>query len=214
MKHLNFLLATSFAIASVGTVYARASDKPDIERLGRLVQSNSSGNARFYGDSAFVKTGKRSYITKFAKMLAKVPDDVAKYEVVLKMAIWQWENKTEVKAYTSDLAGAMAFYTVTNIGVAHNENSKDYLIPNLVDQYKKCLSTKMVAGMSNSRKEDLYDFMVTESMYMEVLIASEPEMRMPEVLDQVKSLSVMNCQDIFGVSSETLAVTESGLIFQ
>lgn len=213
MKPLKSLMVVGLAVGSIGTAFARA-DHPDIERLGKLVQSNSAGNARYYGRSAFVKTNKRSYVTQFAKRLARTPDEVPVYEDVLRQAIWKWETKDEVRNFTSDLAGALAFYTVTNLGIAQNENSKDYLIPNLVDQYKKCLASRQIARMSNSQKEDLYEYMVTESIYQEVLIASEPERRQPEILTMMQNLSASNVQDVFGVSPTVLSVTESGLTFQ
>lgn len=214
LKHLKSLYITALAFTTVGLAQARAADMPGLETLGRLIQTNTEGNSRYYGTTKFTPTGShRSYINKFARRLAKNPEDIRKYEDVLRMAIYAWEGKTEVQPYLNDLAGAMAFYTVTNVGVAHNENSKDYLIPNLVDQYRTRLASRTVARMSNEKKEDMYDYMITEAMYMEVLIASEPDMQDPSVLDQVKALSAENCQDLFGVRGEVLSVTESGLVF-
>lgn len=213
MKTLTTLIVAGLALGSVGNAYARA-DRPDIERLGKLIQSNSAGNARYFGDSSFVKTGKRSYITRFAKMLAKNTEDVPKYEVVLREAITNWEAKKEFTAYTSDLSGALALYTVTNLSIAQHEDAKDYLIPNLVDQYKKCLSSRTISRMSNERKEDLYDYMVTESIYQEVLIASQPDMKDPDILAEVRDMSTANVRDVFGVSPTVLSVTESGLTYQ
>lgn len=204
-------LLTSIIVMGVGLAGV-ANAAPNLSTVGGLVRTNAAGDYRYAGASAFLHSGTRGYVNEFAIKLAN-GGDVAAYEDVMKQGILQWEDGMKEKGFSNDVASALAFFTAVNLSFAKKEEYKDFLIPNLVSQYRKALASKTVGTMANAKKQDYYDYMVAQSVYMQALASSGRDRDADEVMRILKKTSTGLLRETFGANPLGLSISESGLAF-
>lgn len=211
MKLLNSVLVFGLAITSV----ANASTSPhSLGMLGKLIRTNAQGDYHFAGDTGFLHNGTRGYIDHFVSLLATNPADRSTYHDVMMQGINQWEDENKGKGFTNDIASSLAFFTVTNIALAKNRDYKDSLFPNLVSQYRKSLSASSVAALSNAKKQDIYDYLLAESVYLRALASAGRDKDADITAKTITNTSIYHIRETFGVDPSALSITESGLDFK
>ncbi len=207
MKLLNTIVVGSLALASV----ANAQEKLNLGLLGNLVKNNAEGDYKFPGVSAFLHNGTRAHVNHFAKMLGSNPSDVEQYEQVMMQGITSWEDEMNEKGFKNDVASALAYFTVVNVSLYKHNDYKDYLLPNLVSQYRKALASKDLGTMSNAKKQDYYDYLVAETVYVQTLASIGRDMDEGVAEKMIRSTVTMNLKQTFGVDPARLSISESGL---
>lgn len=211
MKILSSVLVVGLSMVGVANL---SSEKHSLGLLGSLVKSNAQGDYRFNGASTFTRSGTRGYVGHFAKLLASDPTQISTYEDVMTQGIRVWEDENRPNGFTNDLAGSFAFFTYVNLALAKNQDYKDYLFPNLVSQYRKALASRQVGMMSNAKKQDMYDYMVAESVYLQALASMGRDKNIELAAKTVRDTSSYHVRETFGADPATLSITESGLQFQ
>ena len=210
------LIASAIALATIasGGIAQGPSDRIELSMLGNLVRNNAKGDYKFPGAYSFKRSGSRAYINHFARKLSQNDDEIAQYEDVLQQGIRVWEEQSGPLGYTNDLAGGLAFYTVVNHGLAKNYAYKDGMLGNLVAQYRKAFCSKLIASMPVAKKQDMYDYMITESVFLQALASSGRERSQTEVAEMISKISNMQIQNTFGTDASNLEITENGIIFK
>lgn len=198
------LLGLTLALGGV------ANAAPDISKIGSLVRTNVQGDYRYADRTQFNHNGTRGYISSFASMLSSD----GSYRSILKNAIVQWEDDplSQEKRFTSDMAGGLAYFTVVNLALAKGENYRFQYLPNLVSQYRKALSSRVVASMSNNGRQDMYDYLMAQAVYMQTRAASNPGMTAEEA-KRMKEMASGAIRSAFGVSASGLSISEYGLVW-
>lgn len=221
MKSLSIFNPTRFfvsviAMASMATggIAQGTSDRVELSLLGNLARNNAKGDYKFPGASSFKRSGSRAYINHFARKLAQNDGEIPLYEDVLQQGIRVWEEQSGPLGYTNDLAGGLAFYTVVNHGLAKNYAYKNGMLGNLVAQYRKAFCSKLIASMTVAKKQDMYDYMITESVFLQALASSGRERSQTEVAEMISKISNMQIQNTFGTDASNLEITENGLMFR
>lgn len=207
MKTFSTLVIVGLAISATGSVKVA----PKISVIGNLVRTNSHGDSRYANTSDFIHSGTHGYISDFARMLSGNSRDYGHYyRDVMVQGVTTWEDEVRPKGFANDLAGALAYFTVVNVGIAKGEGYKFHLLPNLVSQYRKALSAKVVGQMSDTKKQDLYDYLLAESVYIQTITASNPSMSAEETT-KWRNIAAANVENAFGVDASRLNISENGL---
>ena len=204
------------ALATIGTsVYAQGqSDKIDLSVLGNLVRNNAKGDYKYPGGFKFTRNGSRAYINHFARKLAKTDSEIPAYEDVIKQGIRIWEEQEGPMGYTNDLSGGLALYTMTNVALATNKPYEENYLGNMVAQFRKAFCSKQIASMSAAKKQDLYDYMVTESVYMQALASAGQERNQAETADLMSKIGTMQIRNTFNYDASKMEINESGVHFK
>ena len=68
--------------------------------------------------------------------------------------------------------------------------------------------------MTVAKKQDMYDYMITESVFLQALASSGRERSQTEVAEMISKISNMQIQNTFGTDASNLEITENGIIFK
>jgi hypothetical protein len=191
-----------------------SADKVDLSLIGNLVKNNAKGDYKFPGGFGFKRSGSRAYINYFAKKMASNDSEVKDYEDVLMQGIRVWEEQYGPKGYTNDLAGGLAFYTMVNAGLATNKPYEDNFLGNMVAQFRKAFCSKMITSMTAAKKQDMYDYMITESVYMQSLAAAGNERSQSNAAEEVSKFAGTQIKATFGVDASTMSFSATGVSFK
>jgi len=197
-----------------GSFGQSSGDKVDLSLLGNLVKNNAKGDYKYPGGFSFKRGGSRAYINFFARKLAKNEGEIPTYEDVIMQGIRVWEEQEGPKGYTNDLAGGLAFYTMVNVGLATNRPYEDKYLGNMVAQFRKSFCSKLVSSMTIAKKQDMYDYMITESVYMQALASAGQERNQTDVADEISKIAGKEVKSNFGVDASTMDITVSGVAFK
>jgi hypothetical protein len=212
---VKFITCAVVAVSMLaGSLAQTSGDKVELSLLGNLVKNNAKGDYKFPGGFAFKRSGSRAYINFFAKKMAANDTEVKDYEDVIMQGIRVWEEQYGPKGYTNDLAGGLAFFTVVNHGLAKNEAYKDGMIGNLVAQNRKAFCSKLIATMTPAKKQELYDYMITEAVYMQAIASAGQERNQNDVADMISKFSSAQIKSAFGVDASMMEITENGVVFK
>ena len=209
MKPLYTLMIAGLAISATGSAFAA----PKISTIGTLVRTNSQGDSRYTHRTAIMHSGNRGYISDFARMLSGTSGQYQQSRDTLRQVITTWEDEAKPVGFANDLAAGLAYFTVVNVSIAKGEDYKFHLLPNLVSQYRKALSAKVVGQMPNSKKQEYYDYLLAQSAYLQTIVASNPSMSADEKA-KWRNRATANVENAFGASASGMEITESGLNFQ
>ncbi len=220
MKSLKFLIPSTLILSAmamsslgVGAPPQDSTPKVDLSVLGSLVRNNAKGDWKYPGGSKFTRNGSRAYINHFARKLAANDGEVAMYEDVINQGIRVFEEQEGPMGYTNDLAGGLAFYTMANVALATNKPYEDKYFGNMVAQFRKAFCAKAVANMSPSKKQNLYDYMITESVYMQALASAGRDRNQTETADFLTKMGTMQIQTTFAYDASRMRIDESGVHF-
>ncbi len=204
------LASTSFA--TTAKVQGDA-DKMDLSVLGNLAKNNAKGDWKYPGGSKFTRSGSRTYINHFARKLAQNDSEIATYEDVINQGIRVFEEQEGPKGYTNDLAGGLAYYTMVNVGLATNKPYEDNFFGNMVAQFRKAFSSKIISTMTAAKKQDLYDYMITESVYMQALASAGQERSKSDTADFLIKMGNTQIQNTFHYDPSKMSIDASGVHF-
>jgi hypothetical protein len=220
MKHkLNLIPAILIFGALASTSFAATTrvqgdaEKMDLSILGNLIKNNEKGDWKYPGGYKFTRSGSRAYINHFARKLAQNDSEIATYEDVISQGIRVFEEQEGPKGYTNDLAGGMAFYTMVNVGLATNKPYEDNFFGNMVAQFRKAFSSKIVSSMSAAKKQDMYDYMITESVYMQALASAGQERSKSDTAEFLIKMGNMQIQNTFHYDASKMTIDASGVHF-
>ncbi len=190
-----------------------SSDKVELSVLGSLVRNNARGDYKYPGVFKFTRIGSRSYVNHFARKMAKNDGEIATYEDVINQGIRVWEEQEGPKGYTNDLAGGLAFYTMTNVALGTNKPYEDMYLGNMVAQFRKAFCAKAVATMSAAKKQNLYDYMIAESVYMQALASAGQERNQADSAEFLTKMGMTQVRNTFNFDASQMTINESGVHF-
>jgi hypothetical protein len=219
MKHYSItskFILSIIATASIGaSAFAQSSvDKVDLSLLGNLVRNNAKGDYKYPGVYKFTRSGSRAYINHFARKLAKNDSEIPQYEDVLKQGVRVWEEEQGPLGYTNDLSGGLAFYTMVNSALGSNQPYQENYLGNMVAQFRKAFSSKSIAVLSSAKKQDMYDYMITESVYMQALASAGQERNLSDTADLLMKMGSMQIRTTYKCDASKIEITESGVTFK
>ena len=203
------------ATASIGaSAFAQSTvDKVDLSLLGSLVRNNAKGDYKYPDGYKFTRSGSRAYINHFARKMAKNDGEIAQYEDVLKQGIRVWEEQEGPLGYTNDLSGGLAFYTMVNTALGTNQPYQENYLGNMVAQFRKAFCSKSIATMSAAKKQDLYDYLITESVYMQALASAGQERNQSDTADLLMKMGSMQIRTTFNYDAGKMKIDEAGVHF-
>lgn len=218
MKLLSILIPSSLifgmvAATSIGQAGQAQTDKVELSVLGSLVRNNAKGDYKYPGGFKFTRSGSRSFINHFARKLAKNDGEIAMYEDVISQGIRVWEEQDGPKGYTNDLAGGLAFYTMTNVALGTNKPYDDMFLGNMVAQFRKAFCSKTIATMTSAKKQNLYDYMIAESVYMQALASAGQERNQADTQEFLTKMGTLQIRNTFDFDASQMTINESGVHF-
>ena len=211
MKLHNSVLALGLALTSIANA---STTSHTLGMLGNLIRTNAEGDYHYTGDTNFAHNGSRAYVDHFVNLLATNSTDRASYHDVMMQGINSWEDENKSKGFTSDIAGSLAFFTVTNMALAKNRDFKDNLFPNLVSQFRKALAASSVASLSTAKKQDIYDYTLAESVYVRILASAGRDQNAINAAKTITDTTTYHIKETFGADPSLLTITETGLRFK
>ena len=221
MKPLSLIIPATLFLGAIATssfgmgAHTQVdTEKFDLSVLGSLVRNNPKGDYRYPGGSKFARSGSRAYINHFARKLAQADSEIPAYEDVINQGIRVWEEQQGPNGYTNDLAGGLAFYTMVNVGLATNKPYEDNFLGNMVAQFRKAFCAKQIAGMSSAKKQNMYDYMITESVYMQALASAGQERSKSDTAGQLERIGSMQIRNTFGYDASKMSISVDGVSFR
>lgn len=213
---LSKFFVSMIVVGAIGSgSFAQSSgDKVDLSLLGNLVKNNAKGDYKYPGGFSFKRGGSRAYINHFARKLAKSDSEIASYEDVIMQGIRVWEEQLGPKGYTNDLAGGLAFYTMVNVGLATNKPYEDNYLGNMVAQFRKAFCSKSISSMTAAKKQNLYDYMITESVTMQALASAAEEKREENAAEELAKFANDEIKATFGVDASSIEIAVNGISFK
>ena len=221
MKNLNLSNSTKLivcvgALSSIGaSAFARGSiDTYDLATLGNLAKNHTQGDYR-YSNASRLKAGARStYINQFARKMAMNDSEIPVYEDVLTRLVAVWNMEQEEKGFNKDLASGFATYTMVNVALANNKPYELNYYDNMVAQYRKAFSSRAVAHMSEAKKEDMLDYMVTESCFMQAMASAGRDRDFAQNESLLASIGNTQVQNTFAYQPSRVVIAEVGVTFE
>ena len=221
MKPLSLIIPSTLFLGAIATAslgmraHAQGdASKVDLSVLGSLVRNNPKGDYKYPGGSKFTRSGSRAYVNHFARKLAQVDSEIPAYEDVINQGIRVWEEQEGRNGYTNDLAGGLAFYTMVNVGLGSNKPYEENYLGNMVAQFRKAFCAKQIAGMSAAKKQNMYDYMITESVYMQALASAGQERAKSDPAGQLEKMGSMQIRNTFGYDASKMSIGVEGVSFR
>ena len=211
MRSLSIIIAAAIVMTSLAG--QDQAPKVDLSVLGNLVRNNAKGDYKYPGTSGFKRSNSHYFVNHFAKKLAKNDGEVAQYEDVLNQGIRVWEEQEGPKGYTNDLAGGLAFYTMVNVGLGTNKPYEENYLGNMVAQFRKAFCSKTIATMPAAKKQDLYDYMIAESVYMQALASAGQERNASETAEFLQKMGMTQVRTTYGYDASKMSIDQAGVHF-
>ena len=95
------------------------------------------------------------------------------------------------------------------MNLAKGADYKDYLLPNLVAQNRKAFMSGYVASLPNAKKQEMYDYMIAESVYLRAVASTGHDTATEQML---KSAASKQVQASFGLDASSINFNETGTI--
>jgi hypothetical protein len=221
MKLLSNPDLSKFVVSAVATTMVAGSamaghsiDTYDLSTLGSLAKNHSQGDARYDGASHLNNQAGSTYINQFARKMAMSDSEVPIYEDVLTRLVAVWNMEQDQKGFNKDLASGFATYTMVNVALANNKPYELNFFDNMVAQYRKAFSSKAVSRWSEAKKEDMLDYMVTESCFMQAMASAGRERDFAHNESLLTSLGITQVQNTFDYQPSKVVIAEVGVIFE
>ena len=220
MKNLSLpnskFVVCAIALSSIGAMaFARGSiDTYDLSTLGNLEKNHAQGDAKYNGASHLNAQAGSTYINQFARKMAMNDSEIPMYEDVLTRLVAVWNMEQEEKGYGKDLASGFATYTMVNVALANNKPYDLNFYDNMVAQNRKAFSARSVAHMSEAKKEDMLDYMVTQSCYMQAMASAGRERDFAQNESLLASIGNTQIQNTFDYQASRMVIADIGVTFE
>ncbi len=186
----------------------------DLSLLGNLTKNHASGDNKYSGASHFNSNGNHAYINTFARKMAHNDSEIPVYEDVLTRLVAVWEDEQKVRGFDNDLAPAFAYFTMVNEALATNQPYGLNFFDNMVAQNRKAFSSSKIAKMTNSKKQDMYEYMVTQSAYMQAMASAGRERDFSQNESLLASIGSSQIQNTFDYQPSRIVIADIGVSFQ
>ena len=221
MKPLSNLTNSKFVVSAIAAVshasgaFAKGSDSSvDLSLFGKITKNYPQGDCKYPNASHFSSNGSHNFIYQFARKMAQSDSDIPVYEDVLTRLVAVWEMEQQDKSYDHDLAPAFAYYTMVNVALAKNQPYELNFYDNMVAQNRKPFCSLKVVRMSNATKLKMYDYMITESAYMQAMASAGRERDFNQNESLLASIGNSQIENTYSYSPSKMVIADIGVSFE
>jgi hypothetical protein len=197
------------SLLSGSTVTLLDSLRPQL--AGRLATSGRQISARTPRPTQFHSSGSRLVVNPLLQSLAGGPDGAKILLPLIEPALADYEKQAAASGFANDVAGAMALFVGAADLCYRGHEMTDPQSDVVVRQLQAVLDTPEMRAANDRTKQELYEFLTTNGLYLLVIRQLAIERHNAGALNNLKLGAGETVRWLFQVSPERVTVSDQGL---